>query len=444
MGEFIGHMHPALVHMPIGFILLSVLSDWYLNRQGYASAAKVSTFMWGFSFLSCIAALATGTVLLMSGYFEGKHMFLHLLSGWGIMIVTTLLFLSKWKNKTYFKLQNTILKATAVVLLLVSGHNGGILTHGENYLPVPFASGDKTILEDLDALDSINVYAHILAPIFEEKCFRCHEVDDARGKLDMTSVEGLTDDTYGDPGIFAGNLKDSEIYKRVTMEADEHKYMPPSGPVMSYDEIKLLEWWILSGASFEKDLRLMDVDPGMKEFFLEKYGIDLRQKTFYEKTTVDPVKQDILDNIKASDFNVSLLASTNNFIDVSRVGHDDQVTSEQLSSLLQAKDQITWLGLGATSISDDDVKIIAQLKNLTKLKLQKTSISDESMKLIANELKHLSVLNVYGTQITDEGLAHLSGMTSLKQLYIWQTQTTAEGIEELKRSLSDVEVVSGQ
>jgi len=443
MGEFIGHMHPALVHMPIGFIMLSVLSDWYLNRQGHASATKISTFMWGFSFLSCIAAIATGTVLLMSGYFEGKHMFLHLLSGWGIMIVTTLLFLSKWRNKTFFKLQNTILKAAAVVLLLVSGHNGGVMTHGENYLPLPFTSGDKTAPEDLDALDSINVYAHILKPIFDKKCFRCHEVDDARGKLDMTSIEGLTDDTYGDPGIFAGNLKDSEIYKRVTMEADEHKYMPPSGPVMSYDEIKLLEWWILSGASFEKDLRLMEVSPEMKEFFLEKYGIDLRRKTFYEKVNVEAVAQSIIDDIKENDFNISLLASTNNFVDVSRVGHDDLVTSVQLKRLLQAKEQITWLDLGATSINDDDVQTIVQLKNLTKLKLQKTSISDESLRLIADNLNQLSVLNIYGTKITDQGLDYLSNMASLKQLFIWQTQTTAAGINRLKSALPDIEVVSG-
>lgn len=443
MGEFIGHLHPALVHMPIGFIILSVLSDWYYRKRTYTGTDKLSTFMWGISWLSCVAALSTGTVLLMSGYFEGKHMFFHLLSGWGIMIVTTLIFITQWKQISFFKSQNKLLKGLVLILLLISGHNGGILTHGENYLPIPLISeGDDEEL-GLEALDSISVYGHILEPVFAEKCVRCHEVGDARGKLDMTSVEGLTDDTFGDPGISGGKLNDSEVFKRVTLAPNHRKYMPPSGPIMTYGEVKVLEWWILSGASFTDNLRAMEVDPEMKSFFLNEYGIDLRQKTFYEKVLVEAVDPAVIQDIKNHEFNISRLASTSNFLDVSRVGHASHITDAQLASLMQAKEQITWIDFSSTDVNDYAVETLVQLPHLTKLRLQNTKITDKSLQMIAENLKHLSVLNIYGTQITDNGLNELAKMTSLQKLFLWQTDTSSEGINKLRAALPQTNVVTG-
>src|SRR5216684_3874720 len=46
-------------------------------------------------------------------------------------------------------------------------------------------------------------------------------------------------------------------------------------------------------------------------------------------------------------------------------------------------------------------------------------------------LTNLEYLNVYGTAVTDVGLANLEGMKKLKNLYVWQTKVTEAGVGKL-------------
>lgn len=442
MGYFIGHLHPALVHLPIGFIIMAVLSDFYVKRKGSSGNHSISTFMWLASAVAAILAMGTGIVLLRSGYYEGANMFVHLLCGYGIAIVTSLLAFTKWKNKQWFSAQGIVFKTALLGLLVVGGHKGAELTHGPEYLPMPFSKSESVELADLDALDSIDMFEHMIAPVFHTKCNRCHETDDARGKLNMTTQEGLLDDTYGDPGIFPGNLGDSEIFKRITMDPSHRKFMPPSGPELSYKEKKTIEWWISQGAPFGENLREMEVDPGMKEFLKTQYGLDLRKKSFYEKVLIDPLDPGTITKIEDAQFNATQLAANNNFFDVTRIGKPDDISASEINALLDAKEHITWLDLSGSNATDELMDVISQLENLTKLKLQNTQITDQALEKL-KDAKNLSVLNVYGTSVSDAGLEHLSGLQSLKQVYVWQTDVTQEGIDQLKSVLPNVEVVSG-
>ena len=40
----------------------------------------------------------------------------------------------------------------------------------------------------------------------------------------------------------------------------------------------------------------------------------------------------------------------------------------------------------------------------------------------------LEYVNVYDTDIGDDGLAHLSGLPALGDVYVWQSRVTPEGI----------------
>jgi len=46
MGEFIAHMHPALVHLPIGFIILALLADFYFRNRSSDIGESMSSFLW--------------------------------------------------------------------------------------------------------------------------------------------------------------------------------------------------------------------------------------------------------------------------------------------------------------------------------------------------------------------------------------------------------------
>ena len=102
MIEILGKLHPALVHLPIGFILLAIFYEWYKKKD--------SVVIWGVTTLSVLIAMGTGFVLLKTGYYEGLNMFLHMVMGVITAILSAIIFLAKWKDKRFFSSQNSILK----------------------------------------------------------------------------------------------------------------------------------------------------------------------------------------------------------------------------------------------------------------------------------------------------------------------------------------------
>jgi len=442
MGTFIAHLHPLLVHLPIGFIIISLLFDWHQKNNFSVSKDKVSTFLWGMSAIAAILAMATGIASLRTGYYEGLNMFIHLICGYSIAAVCTIIWYTKWKKKSFFDAQNIVFKSLLLVGLLIGGHMGGNLTHGEEYMPTPMDPKSDLKKIDLSDKDSINVYDDIIQVILNQKCNRCHEEEDARGRLVMTTEEGLLSDKYGDPAIAPGDLYNSEVYKRISLSPWNNRYMPPSGPPITYKEKKIIEWWIMQGAPFKSNLRNMEIDKPMVTFLATEYGVDLTKKSFYERAKIDVLPAEKFEAIKSVAFNASNLAANNNFIDVSNHGQSKNISNERLEALLGAKNHITWLDLSDTDLSDDGLKAIGQLSNLTKLNVNRTKITDAGIDAISN-LERLITLNLYGTSISDQGLEKLTDLKTLESLYLWQTQTTEEGIEKLRAALPNCEIVTG-
>jgi hypothetical protein len=56
-------------------------------------------------------------------------------------------------------------------------------------------------------------------------------------------------------------------------------------------------------------------------------------------------------------------------------------------------------------------------------------------------LERLEYLNLVGTGITDAGVAHLESLRGLRTLYLWRTGVTGDGVERLKSSLPEAEVI---
>ena len=120
----------------------------------------------------------------------------------------------------------------------------------------------------------------------------------------------------------------------------------------------------------------------------------------------------------------------------------DDFSDQHLELLLPLSQQITWLDLGRTSITDTGMEAVGQLTNLRKLHLENTSITDDGL-IHLKDLEHLEYLNLYGTSISDAGLLHLSNLKELKSLYLWQTNATEEGASKLNEELPDLYINMG-
>jgi len=52
-------------------------------------------------------------------------------------------------------------------------------------------------------------------------------------------------------------------------------------------------------------------------------------------------------------------------------------------------------------------------------------------------------VNLYGTKVTDAGLAALGTMPRLRRVYLWQTAVTPAGVEKIKATAPKLEIVLG-
>ena len=92
-----------------------------------------------------------------------------------------------------------------------------------------------------------------IAPILLDNCLACHGPKKVEGgyRVDTFSHAAGEGDS-GLPGITAGDLDDSEVYRRV-VSTDIDERMPLDGDQLREHEIALLKRWIEGGASFNGD-----------------------------------------------------------------------------------------------------------------------------------------------------------------------------------------------
>ncbi len=92
------------------------------------------------------------------------------------------------------------------------------------------------------------------------------------------------------------------------------------------------------------------------------------------------------------------------------------------------------LALSTTQATEDGLKHLTGLKNLTALSLNtsgnSTTLTDAGLTPLA-DLKPLAALSLRGLPITDKGLEHLAGLTNLSELRLTGTQITDDGLKHL-------------
>jgi len=88
-------------------------------------------------------------------------------------------------------------------------------------------------------------------PILSENCFYCHGVDGNMREADLRL--DLREDAIEGGAIVPGDLEESEMYYRIhSTEEDEIMPPPDSNRILSSEQKKILDRWILEGAKYEK------------------------------------------------------------------------------------------------------------------------------------------------------------------------------------------------
>jgi hypothetical protein len=136
------------------------------------------------------------------------------------------------------------------------------------------------------------------------------------------------------------------------------------------------------------------------------------------------------------------LAANTNLLSVNFSLAGSKIDDAALESLKGVTDQIVWLNLANTSVTDKGLAALTGLKNLRRLHLEKTGIGDDGLAAVKG-LAELQYLNLYSTKVSDKGLANLGGLKKLKNVYLWQTSVTDAGAADLAKALPGLYINRG-
>jgi len=117
-------------------------------------------------------------------------------------------------------------------------------------MPAPAVEMAAADEEDMMAAGHAVTFDEHIRPIFQQHCMSCHNIDMARGGLELDSFEALMHGGSSGLVIAAGDPGGSRLLRLV--EGAEEPVMPPSGDGLNDDELALLREWIQLGAPKDK------------------------------------------------------------------------------------------------------------------------------------------------------------------------------------------------
>lgn len=443
-GLFVGRFHPILVHLPIGFLLLAALLGFWPGDK-LRTAIRIS---WGIGALAAIAAAGCGWLLAAESG-GGDTLFWHRWLGVSVAALSVIGFLLSGKGGMLMKAYGLLIAG----LLGLAGHQGGNLTHGEDYLfqyapaLVQKAAGFKPAasgVTDWSAVntDSISIYQTFIRPAINESCVKCHNAGKQNGGLRMDETQFLFAGGDGGPIITPGDAMGSSWFRRVSLPRDNVKAMPPQGHPLNYATIELLAYWINEGADTLAILDPAKTPDPIKLLLARDYGLDLHPKLFVEKVIAPALAAQNISTLQMHKWEITELAPGTSSLGI-KPQAGEQIDGEAVLKLAElAAEQVVYLSVENQPLTDDDLETLGHFRNLNRLRLNGVPVTVATIEKLAG-LRHLESLNLYGTEVTDAVFPVLERFPALKHLYLWQSKTSQEAALAFAEKHPDTEVSIG-
>ncbi len=427
---WIGRWHPVVLHFPIVLLLICVFLG-LTGRKTRLPDGQVPRFLLT---LAVIFALVTA----ISGFFLGKEidtkgdlLYWHQWLGGTLALLAALWYWlegMQLENRIYTK----VLQVALIGLVLFTGHYGGMVTHGEDFLALPTEKREEKIPENP------LIYKDVVGRILDNNCVSCHNPNKQKGDLLMTSLDELLKGGEVGNTIVLGNPEESEIIRRLHLPFDDEEHMPPDGKKpLDETEIRILERWIALGAS--DTLRLAHIGNSEPLADLVK---SLMEPDPAEKWAKFPqVADSTLQNLSSDYLTIKRVAGNSNALSID-VYMPPEYDPKAVTNLRRVAENIVELDLSGLPIGKEEIALIAASKNLEWLEIDKTPVTDSETDTL-RALSKLHTLKIFETAIGDKSLLVFREMSSLKSIYLWETSVSKEAVEQLKTDMPLLKVNSG-
>ena len=427
----IGHLHPLFVHLPIGILIFAFILELIQRRKNVNTAGDSTKLALGIAAISALISLGTGWLLGEDGGYDETALFRHRWMAVALTACSILLFYFKKTNISWGRKIYMPLFVVTMILLGITGHFGGNMTHGEDYL---FQEKSTNEIAFTDA-NKAKVYSDIIQPIFDNKCVSCHNPKKAKGELLLTSAEMLLKGGENGSILDSVNGEVSSLLGRIHLPVTEEEHMPPKGKVqLTTEEIALLDWWMENKNCFDCTAGFLDKDQQIASI-LKSLETDTSPRGLIAEL-VDVVPQDWITERNQNGISTQRISEDSELIMVN-LSNKTNLTDDTFNDLKKYAENIVELNLGYSNFDDGMATVLSKFKNLTKLQLQRTSIGDKSVSKL-KKMAFLESLNLYGTKISSNALDHIKGLSNLKKLYAYETAIPETDLVSFKKEAPQV------
>ena len=454
---FVGRLHPLVLHVPIGALVLLVGAElWGRRSPARRLEPGMRTFLCAVIAIGTLASAGSGWFLAEEFGSSGDTFWWHRALGISLAVCVTLAAVaaSLGRGRTY-----GLLLAASFLLLLPVGHFGAEMTHGAGFLTEPFASAQvapspaptasPVAVEDepvppAQLVPVVSGYESVIAPIFEATCQRCHGPERQKSGLALHDPDlmylvadsGLAPITPGDPST-------SEVLRRMRLDLEHEDHMPPaSKPQPSAEQIDAIEAWIAQGASLDAalDFDLAPVAPGEPP---APAAQDATPESGPPEQKPTPPSDAVLEALREEHVHVEQIDPDRQLLWLdfrARPATDAAFVREHVAPFAEF---VVDLTLARTAIGDEALAFVASLPRLERLDLSGTSCTSAGIAELRGHAA-LRSLNLTGTRLDDTVLATLLALPGLERVYLWNSGVTEAGARTLEVGAPELAVQLGE
>ena len=379
--------------------LLLVVSRY--QKAGLEKAIRIGV---DFSFAGALMAALMGCLLSLDDAYDFNSLKFHFWAGIITLILSfSLCILHRMKGKENLFFGSYLMTLLA---LTVTGHKGGQITHGEDYLSTADLFEEPIMVVQKDSVDYYKEVVHL---IFEDKCVSCHNSNKSKSELRLDRYDLML--IGGERGSMfdAQDPNESRLIRYINLPKEDKLHMPPKNKSqLSEKEKWLLTDWVTSSAYLKEGKVSLLKNEDLKSNVLSFLGAEKQ---------VRAANREDLAKLLATGFRIKPNALHDNLLRIKFM--KPSLTNDHLKTLLKVKKQLFELDVSNTNFDDEMATILLDFPRLKHLRLDQTKISDDALSFLKNTA--LEVLNLCNTKVTHQGVQNLLKVKPPKTVYAWNT-----------------------
>jgi uncharacterized membrane protein len=269
-----------VLHLPIGIAVALFVLEWVSRKEKYRYLAVASPFLWGAMAISALLTACLGYLHFAEGSFTGDSASQHRTFGTLVALVAALV--AFLRTSGFAESYKPVFFPASIVLLLlvtITGHFGGNLTHGSGYLveyaPQPLRSlaglAPRRKVESVSAADP---FADVVGPMFVNRCGSCHNADKRENDLNLSTYETAMRGSENGKVIVPRNPDMSELLRRISLDPKDEEFMPAEGKTpLTARQVDIIRWWITVGAPSGVAIGTLEVPPDVRDKLTAELGV---------------------------------------------------------------------------------------------------------------------------------------------------------------------------